>query len=857
MKKTFFFLLIIAVAGAAYYYYNDGFYFKEDRNLWDFVPEHAIIVFESSEMNASLNQLADTQVGQTLFDIQSIENFNALMKGLDSLKGSSGTLSDLLEGKMLVSVHLTAKNQFGLTYFKRLAKSTQKESFTKIINTYQRDSSFNLKTRKYQGKEIYELTSSHNDQSFTYLIEENYLIASSTAFLVEDVVRLLNNDLDAFKITYEELFKLPKLSNDLGNMYVNLNRMHQGLNALGDIKNYQTLSKTFAEGAFFDFNIDDSGIYLNGFTEYKQEDFLNIFKNQIPVSSNVKYFVPNNSVYLQEFLFSESQSFYQSYQSYLYNTNSTFKKERTSFIAEYNQSESMGADWVGQNISLVQLTDKQGQLLYIDVKDKNEALNKLNTLGEAIAKINGDSVYVEYYASYTIRELQVEDYARNTFTPHYERSEVCFYTIIDNFIVFSNSIQNLKNLINNINSEATWGRSVFYNRFLDKTQEEYNVSIIFNTERYLTSINEGTSSELRTFLNENRQPINNFFLSALKLSKLDGNFYTSIVLGHTERKQVIAENFEPVQNVPVGKELITKPFVVKNHISNLKEVVVQDSAYNFILISNEGEILWSKKLDGPIIGELEQVDFYKNGKLQYFFATKNKLHLLDRLGNYVEDYPKEVPVDVAYVNVIDYDNSKRYRFLVADDRGNIYLYDKHGNNLKGWTPLSLNGKLTSTPFHIRVRKKDCFVVTLADGTVTLFNRRGQKMPNFPVDLGSRSNSEVYTNMGSNFKQTIFSGITHDGRLVQFNMEGQIIETNQLYKPTKDSEFSIVPDALGKSYIIVRKDLNRVVILDQEGNEALAKDYLGAEEIMVQFYEFNSTNKLYVIVDKVQGFTYLY
>jgi hypothetical protein len=44
-------------------------------------------------------------------------------------------------------------------------------------------------------------------------------------------------------------------------------------------------------------------------------------------------------------------------------------------------------------------------------------------------------------------------------------------------------------------------------------------------------------------------------------------------------------------------------------------------------------------LEGPIMGSVQQLDFYKNGKLQYLFNTAEKIHLIDRNGNYVERYP--------------------------------------------------------------------------------------------------------------------------------------------------------------------------------------------------------------------------
>ena len=38
-------------------------------------------------------------------------------------------------------------------------------------------------------------------------------------------------------------------------------------------------------------------------------------------------------------------------------------------------------------------------------------------------------------------------------------------------------------------------------------------------------------------------------------------------------------------------------------------------------------------------GDVHQIDLYKNGKLQLLFNTQSKLHLIDRNGNNVEQFP--------------------------------------------------------------------------------------------------------------------------------------------------------------------------------------------------------------------------
>ena len=69
-----------------------------------------------------------------------------------------------------------------------------------------------------------------------------------------------------------------------------------------------------------------------------------------------------------------------------------------------------------------------------------------------------------------------------------------------------------------------------------------------------------------------------------------------------------------------------------------------------------GQIEWSKKIDGQITAKIDQIDSYKNGKLQYVFATEKSLNLLDRKGRDVGKFPLKFKDNITSpVSVFDYD----------------------------------------------------------------------------------------------------------------------------------------------------------------------------------------------------------
>ena len=82
-----------------------------------------------------------------------------------------------------------------------------------------------------------------------------------------------------------------------------------------------------------------------------------------------------------------------------------------------------------------------------------------------------------------------------------------------------------------------------------------------------------------------------------------------------------------------------KPYIVLNHYTGNKEVLVQDAADNLMLFGTNGKILWKRHLPEKILGQVHQIDFYKNNKLQLLFNTRGYIFLIDRNGKDVENYP--------------------------------------------------------------------------------------------------------------------------------------------------------------------------------------------------------------------------
>ena len=85
-----------------------------------------------------------------------------------------------------------------------------------------------------------------------------------------------------------------------------------------------------------------------------------------------------------------------------------------------------------------------------------------------------------------------------------------------------------------------------------------------------------------------------------------------------------------------------KPQWIKNHRNKTMDIVVQDLNNVMYLFSNTGTLFWKKQLTGQIVGEIRQVDLYKNRRLQMAFRTADRFMILDRNGKIVPPFNKKI-----------------------------------------------------------------------------------------------------------------------------------------------------------------------------------------------------------------------
>ncbi len=204
----------------------------------------------------------------------------------------------------------------------------------------------------------------------------------------------------------------------------------------------------------------------------------------------------------------------------------------------------------------------------------------------------------------------------------------------------------------------------------------------------------------------------------------EGVYQITLCLQHAPIDQV---EVGALWSAAIGAPAAARPWLLKDHLSKTQLILTQGTDQRISLISCTGKVLWQRSLDGPIIGEVQQVDRYRNGKLQMLFNTGRQVYMIDRNGQDVEGFPIKLgtPTDQS-LTVLDYDGRKDYRILLPDSSGRVFNWTGEGKAVDGWAPRTLPTGPRSPITHFRLLGKDLLVLAGRDGTVRICDRRGEQ-----------------------------------------------------------------------------------------------------------------------------------
>tara|TARA_B100001027_G_scaffold144548_1_gene100837 strand:+ start:831 stop:2714 length:1884 start_codon:yes stop_codon:yes gene_type:complete len=284
-----------------------------------------------------------------------------------------------------------------------------------------------------------------------------------------------------------------------------------------------------------------------------------------------------------------------------------------------------------------------------------------------------------------------------------------------------NKMTYINGVIDNFYSENDNSKAYKLLDDIKNSEIDFEINFDDNILTDFQAISASTVNSTNFFDFENiKSDVESFKLFQLNFGNEVGNINGII---STEKKEVKEIEDPNLFKVSFSDPIIVGPFIVKNHITQNEEIIVQDINNILYLIDSSGKIAWSKQIDEKILNKVFQVDSYKNGRLQYIFSSETQLYMLDRQGRDVGKFPLKFNDKITLpISVFDYDKNKNYRICIT--QGNeLFMFDSKGTFVNGFKYKKQDQIITS-PKHFRIQNKD-LIVFKTESKFNIINRRGE------------------------------------------------------------------------------------------------------------------------------------
>ncbi|AHM60028.1 hypothetical protein D770_08835 [Flammeovirgaceae bacterium 311] len=856
-------LATVLFAAGGYWLYQRYFQ-STDYPLRALVPSDAVLLYSSTQPEAAWEDLKQHTFGELLKDMPGMQRFDVYEQELKRLLPSYEALKNR---EFLFSLHITERNNFDYL----LLMPLQGEKDQRLLRQLRKEiedspANYRLDERLYQGVKLYEIRDLNGGRTFSFFAQEGVLVGSFTSFLVEGAIRQKAASSTALVPAWMQQTSGTSMET-LGTLAINLQQLPALLRVFShDDSLVQELLPRLPYYSQLEAATAENGLLLTGFVKPdnpQEADFLWALHGQKPQPMRLSFLVPLRAASLVFVGLSNSQEWHQRLRTY-WERKAPEQWERWQVLEAKAPDARQLAAIIGNEAGLATLptagAGRPERLLMLHLSDSSNAAGLLREMSARVAL--QDTLYSEVFLRQQLQELPYDEFPASLLGSAYLGfGGSSYYTIVEDYLVISSSIPALKEMLLDIEAEETWQRSVRLNNFMSRLDAEQNYALYLNTATLWPMLYRRLAGPWKMFWDKHNQALRQIDLLSLQLSSAEGAFYTNLFLHLDRRPERQLEQIQLVRKAGSRLEspVVHAPVAVSYRQQRSGHWLVQDSARALYLLNNAGETVRSTRMGGYWQSQLAELDPQKNNSPHYFITTPDSAYLFQPNLQLLKPFPLSLPntEKIDWASVIDYDGTRRYRFLLASGTGNIFMYDLDGINLEGWQPVALKGSLSAAPGHLRVRSRDIIYAFQKKGEVHAFTRRGEYLKGFPFALGDSLLGPVHIRQGSDFKSTRFITVTASGLFWEWDLEGRIISRKQLYRPDARARFYMVPDARGKRFLIAQQDRFRLRLMDENGNDLFEKDYLGASKLEVQYFPFSEAAALVAVTDTDQEFTYLY
>ncbi|MGZ2369001.1 DUF3352 domain-containing protein [Ancylomarina sp. YFZ004] len=802
------------------------------------IPASSEIMIHFDDLEELISKLSDNQgVWKELCQFKTLSDIDNNLKDFSNLINDPSSEAELdLDRSLTIASQIMGKNQVEYLYVLPVRSYLEEKRIQSFIQD-KLNSQKALINRKYNGVSLYTLPKSNSGKEYLHFcFSKGLMMVSSSMIYLENSVRQLDESGSISEsMGFDQIYKT-KGENVDANIYFNLKKCQKQFASLfdKDLKSHINHYSHLGNWVELDLSFRDHLVLLNGFTYSNQQEnnYLNVFMKQDAVKMEMESILPANSGLVAILGLNDPNQHKNAYRKFLegndglenYLAGLKILKNKTGI-----DFEKLFYSLIHREIALVYLdnqTDKEFSI--IRTKSASAAKEKLVSMLAAYAEKTKRSL--SYYSTtikldgatrFDVFRMPDDLIFEKIFGRMFKGAPSNYVTIFENYLIFGKTKAQLSEFIHASFLRKTLDKDPVYDESKEYLSNKANFFFYTSMPRSNKVVTSFLGENYQTDILEQRESLNKFQAIGLQMSVNEDLIYNNIFVKHNPVLELAPQT---VWESRLDTAFVHKPFLVKNHYTQEKEILVQDLSNQLYLINPaSGRILWKKPLSSSIVGDVSQVDLFRNNKLQYVFVTEDKLYLVDRNGKDVRNYPVLLRSKaVRGLSVFDYSKNRNYRFFVPGLDQKIYAYSKDGKILDGWKFKKAENPIISEVQHFRIKSKD-YIVFADEYRVYILNRKGQIRLKPKKQIAKSKNNIFYFESANSKNLDRLVTTDREGNIQYFYMNGNV-ETKNITGLDNDHHFVARDiDADGASEYII-SDQNKLHVYETNGSEILEKEF---------------------------------
>lgn len=514
------------------------------------IPKDAVFIIESEQPVESWEQISKSEGWRHLTKNAYFSDLTENIQRVDTIFNNNHKLFEFFDNRSLfISIHMISPKDYGIFYVLDLKRIAKLQLLKTYLNTLL-DDGYVLSKRTYHEHEILEVHDRESKETMYLAFIKNQLVASYTHTLVEASIDQYSEPVLGRNLNFLEINQ--KVGHeDLFRMYVQYHYFDDYVQMYSDRPSdwVKRVSENFLFSGFYLDLDENSTLTANGYTNISgvNEYYLEALQKSGTAKRSVPEVAPNSTALYISYGFDSFAEFYKNFEIVQQNDPEQFESYQTS-IAKVEKFLKIDVkerfiSWIGDEIAVLQIQShinkgKNDMALVLKANDAEAAKTHLDFVVEQIRKKTPVKFKEVNYKDYEINFLSIKGFFKMLLGGRFDKFDKPYFTQIDDFVIFSDSPNTLKGIIDKVSEGEILATSKEFKSFDEKFDTESTVFVYSNVPLLFDNMYALADAPTKQKMLKNKDFIICFPQVGLQLTPEDDLFESRLVMKYQDVGEV-------------------------------------------------------------------------------------------------------------------------------------------------------------------------------------------------------------------------------------------------------------------------------------------------------------------------------